>query len=112
MLPERIGRRARLAWAATRIAADAESARRIAALGRPGELTEVSGELVEVRLRPLGGRAEVVRSGTADVDTLWTTFIRGHHLPPPEVARRPIRRVWDLGCNAGLTMVHLAVLHP
>ena len=108
-IPEGLARRARLAWAARRIAADRETAGRLRELGRAAEHADDSGRTVMLRLAPLRGRPVAVRPGTADVDTVWSTFMRGHHLPPPGVEPRLI---WDLGCNVGLTMAHLATLYP
>lgn len=52
----------------------------------------------------------LVRPATADVDTLWAAFVRGHQRPPASVAAP--RLIWDLGCNIGLTMADLAVRFP
>jgi FkbM family methyltransferase len=62
-----------------------------------------------VRLRPHRGRPVRLRARTAD---LWTAFdlLPPVHLPPAEVTRP--RRIWDLGANIGLTMVHMAVVYP
>src|SRR5436305_4522277 len=110
-LPEPLARRLRLELAARRIAADGGSARLIRELGRARTHAETSGATVSVRLRPLDGRELAVRPRTADVDTLWGTFMRPYHLPPPEIDRGA-ERIWDLGCNAGFTMAHLASLFP
>jgi FkbM family methyltransferase len=110
-LPESLARRLRLALAATRIAADRESARRIRELGRDRIHADASEETVSVRVKQLGGGALVVRPRTADVDTLWGTFMRPYHLPPAAVGAGA-QRIWDLGCNAGFTMAHLASSFP
>ncbi|HEX8074885.1 MAG TPA: FkbM family methyltransferase [Thermoleophilaceae bacterium] len=100
------------------MAADRESARRLRALGRVREHTsDSSSELVELRLKPLDGAAVRLRPGTADVDTLWAALVRGHHRPPGAVtpgagAAGSVRRIWDLGCNIGLTMADMAVRFP
>ncbi|MEA2374664.1 MAG: hypothetical protein QOD53_1127 [Thermoleophilaceae bacterium] len=65
-----------------------------------------------LRLKALGGPPVEVRPGTADVDTVWAAFVRGHHRPPAAVTRAEPRRIWDLGCNIGLTMADLAVRFP
>jgi FkbM family methyltransferase len=110
-LPESLARRLRLAVAARRIAADRESARVIRELGRDRVHADTSGETVAVRLAPLDGQALLVRPRTADADTLWGTFMRPYHLPPRELTGEPAR-IWDLGCNAGFTMAHLATAFP
>jgi FkbM family methyltransferase len=112
VLSEPLQRRLRMLVAGPRLASDLRSARELARLGAAKEHRDASGETIEVRLRPLGGRGVAVRPGTADVDTVWGTFIGRHHLPPPGVADRPGSRVLDLGCNTGLTMAHLACVLP
>jgi FkbM family methyltransferase len=68
------------------------------------------GRAVRVRLRPLGGQSIALRPSTSDADTVWGTFARRYHLPPPELDG--IRTIWDLGANIGLTMADLAERHP
>ena len=67
---------------------------------------------MELRLKPLRGAPVSVRPGTADVDTVWAAFMRGYHRPPEVVAAAGPTRIWDLGCNIGLTMADLAVRFP
>lgn len=94
------------------MATDSDTAATLRALGRETEHRSDSQALVELRLKPLGGIPVSVRPGTADVDTVWAAFMRGHHRPPPAVAGAAPRRIWDLGCNIGLTMADLAVRFP
>jgi FkbM family methyltransferase len=54
-----------------------------------------------------------VRPGTADVWAIGDTLLPPVHLPPEELCQdRPLRAVLDLGANIGLSMAHIAVLHP
>ncbi len=69
-----------------------------------------AGALARLRLRPLGGREVLVRPGTSDLGTVWGTFARRYHLPPPELGAPDT--IWDLGANIGLTMGHFAYLFP
>lgn len=66
-------------------------------------------ELIEVRMRPLGGETVVLRTGTDDLPVLLDTFIGRYHLPPLNM-RRSIRTIWDLGSHIGLTVGHMAHL--
>jgi FkbM family methyltransferase len=66
---------------------------------------------VAVRVRPLGGRRVWLRPGTTDPIMLRDTFRDLVH-PPPWQASRPVRRIVDLGANAGITVAHNALLHP
>jgi FkbM family methyltransferase len=52
----------------------------------------------------------LVRPGTSDLGTVWGTFARRYHLPPPELGAP--NTIWDLGANIGLTMGHFAHLFP
>jgi FkbM family methyltransferase len=99
---------ARVAVGAGRLAADARSLRSLARL----EMAPAPDGEVELRLRPLGGRAVALRPGTSDADVLWDTFFHGYHLPPHEAVERGLRVIWDLGANVGLTMAHMAALYP
>jgi FkbM family methyltransferase len=67
---------------------------------------------VSVHVRSLGDAAVRLRPGTTDSNVLWATFVGVHHLPPPEIDRRSVRVIWDLGANIGLTMAHFAVRYP
>ncbi|MDO8184236.1 FkbM family methyltransferase [Conexibacter sp. JD483] len=67
-------------------------------------------QLVELRLRPLGGERFRIRSGTADVWALPDTFLPADHLPPPEIDPAGVRLIWDLGANVGSSMAHLATV--
>jgi FkbM family methyltransferase len=71
-----------------------------------------AGKVVRMRLRPLDGRAMLIRPSTSDVDTVWGTFAGQYHRPPAEALDRDLRLIWDLGANIGLTMADLAVRHP
>ena len=66
--------------------------------------------MARLRLRPLGGRDVLVRPGTSDLGTVWGTFARRYHLPPPELGTPGV--IWDLGANIGLTMAHFATVFP
>ena len=69
-------------------------------------------EPVPVRVRPLGGATLWLRPGTTDAEMLRDTFRDRVHPPPAEVAARGVRRIVDLGANAGVTAAHNALLHP
>jgi FkbM family methyltransferase len=70
-------------------------------------------EIVELRLRQLGGERFRLRAGTADVWALPDTYLPPDHLPPSEVADdERIHLIWDLGANIGSSMAHLAVRYP
>ena len=62
---------------------------------------------VALRLRALGGREFLVRSGTGDRGAVIATFSHRFHVP--SLDRQPAL-IWDLGANTGTTMAHLAVL--
>lgn len=66
---------------------------------------------VDVRLRALEDHAVAVRPCTAD---LWAieALLPPVHLPPEQIARQGVARIWDLGANIGLTMSHLALSCP
>lgn len=51
-----------------------------------------------------------MRPATSDPATVWATFARRYHLPPPEIGAP--RTIWDLGANIGLTMAHFLHLFP
>jgi FkbM family methyltransferase len=76
------------------------------------EHTSEGDEEVELEIAGLNGRPVRVRAGTADVDTVWDTFIHRYHLPPARVQRRGVHLVWDLGANIGLTMADMAQRWP
>jgi FkbM family methyltransferase len=93
----------------TRLAVDGPSLRAYIRAAKAG----ASGDEVWVRMRPLGRNGVWLRPGTSDADVLWDTFYHRYHLPPPEAsADGGVKVVWDLGANIGLTMAHMAELHP
>jgi FkbM family methyltransferase len=99
----------RLAYVATRVTSDRRSLRTFRRLARsPG--CERSDAVARLRLRALGGREVLVRPGTSDVGTVWGTFARRYHLPPPELEAP--RTIWDLGANIGLTIADFACRFP
>jgi FkbM family methyltransferase len=109
-LPQRAQNALRLAYVATRVTADLESLRTYARLSAI-EVHEGRREAtVDLRLRPLGGRAVAIRPSTSDIDTVWGAFARRYHLPPAEVGEP--RLILDLGANIGLTMADFAVRYP
>jgi FkbM family methyltransferase len=69
-------------------------------------------EPVPVRVRPLGGATVWLRPKTTDAEMLRDTFRDAVHPPPPEVAKRGVRWIVDLGANAGVTVAHNALLFP
>lgn len=99
----------RLSYVAARVTSDRRSLRTYARLARRPERT-ADGRLARMRLRPLGGREVLLRPGTSDLATVWGTFARAYHLPPPEMGEPGT--IWDLGANIGLTMAHFAALFP
>ena len=108
-LPDPVQDALRLTYVATRVTSDRRSLRtyRRSAHTSP---SEGPAPLARLRLRPLGGHEVLVRPGTSDIPTVWGTFARGYHLPPPEV-NEP-RVIWDFGANIGLTMAHFAYAYP
>lgn len=64
---------------------------------------------IPVYIKPLAQHV-LLRPSTTDADVAIDTFQGLYHLPPPEAV--PVRRVFDLGANIGLTVAHFAVLYP
>ncbi|MEA2444950.1 MAG: hypothetical protein QOJ12_2242 [Thermoleophilales bacterium] len=95
-----------------RLTHDRRSYREFMRLRAMGEHTSEGEEQVEIEIAELSDRSVVVRAGTADVDTVWDTFVHRYHLPPPKVQRRGMHLVWDLGANIGLTMADMAQRWP
>ena len=89
---------------AIRLAADPTSYMRFVTNRRRPTGEEIP---LSIRLFPEG--PVTIRARTADMFTLLD-LLPPTHLPPPELA--PIRHVWDLGANIGLTMAHIAARHP
>lgn len=106
-LPTPVQDALRLAYVGTRVTSDRRSLRTFARLARA---RDQAGAPARLRLRPLGGHEVLVRPGTSDVGTVWGTFARQYHLPPPELGVPDT--IWDLGANIGLTMAHFAHLFP
>jgi FkbM family methyltransferase len=111
-LPEPVKRIVRGAFVAVRVTSDRRSLRTYVRLSRIAHHAGSGGRAVGLRLRPLGGRAVLVRPSTSDVDTVWGTFARAYHRPPPDLAGRRLELIVDLGANIGLTMADLAVRFP
>jgi FkbM family methyltransferase len=109
-LPGPVTQALRHTLVAVRVVSDRRSFRTYVRLSRIAHHEGSGGRAVGLRLRPLGGRTVLVRPSTSDVDTVWGTFARGYHRPPPE-AQRP-ELIFDLGANIGLTMADLAVRFP
>ena len=89
-------------------------AQRLAALTglAPAEVERrlfLPGPAVEVPVIPLGGTFRM-RPGSTDVRQFEDSFLRGYHVPPPEVGDP--RLIVDLGANIGTTMAHFATLYP
>jgi FkbM family methyltransferase len=63
-----------------------------------------------VAIRALGGESVWLRPGTVDAEVALSAFVGQYHLPPAH--GDPPRMVWDLGCNIGLTVRHMATLYP
>jgi FkbM family methyltransferase len=95
-----------------RLTHDWQSYREFMRLRAMAEHTSEGEERVELEIADLSGRRVVVRSGTADVDTVWDTFVHRYHLPPAKVQRCGVHLVWDLGANIGLTMADMAQRWP
>jgi FkbM family methyltransferase len=103
----------RLAFVAARVTQGPRSLGTYVRLSRVRRHEGSGGRAVRVRLRPLGGRQVLLRPSTSDVDTVWGTFAGRYHRPPAEaLAAGPLRLIWDLGSNIGLTMADLAEAHP
>ena len=108
-LPDRLQDALRFVYVAARVTCDLQSLLTFGRLARQRDRDDPRSP-ARLRLRPLGGREVLVRPGTSDADTVWGTFARGYHLPPPEVGTP--RTIWDLGANIGLTMAHFACVFP
>lgn len=108
-LPAPVQDALRLAYVGVRLTSDRRSLRTFGRLARMSDGGEVA-TAARLRLRPLDGREVLVRPGTSDVGTVWGTFARHYHLPPPELGAPGT--IWDLGANIGLTMAHFARLYP
>ena len=98
-----------MAYVSARVTSDRESLRTFVRLAR-GEGGDGLRSPAGLRLRALGGHRVLVRPGTSDLDTVWGTFGRRYHLPPPDLGTP--HTIWDLGANVGLTMAHFAFLFP
>lgn len=72
--------------------------------------TDAGAPLVELRIRELHDKPIWCRSGLSDLGVVYDTFEGQYHLPPPDL--RPVRAILDLGSNIGLTVAHLAEVHP
>jgi FkbM family methyltransferase len=106
-LPAPVQDALRLAYVGARVTSDGASLRTYARLARA---PDKAGPPARLRLRTLGGREVLIRPGTSDLGTVWGTFARRYHLPPPEIGVP--RTIWDLGANIGLTMAHFTYLFP
>jgi len=111
-LPAPLQTGARLAFVATQVTQGPRSFLTYLRLSRIGHHTGSCGRAVRIRLKPLGGRALLIRPSTSDVDTVWGTFAGRYHRPPPEIEASDLRLIWDLGANIGLTMADMACRHP
>jgi FkbM family methyltransferase len=67
---------------------------------------------VPIRFREVPDAALRVRPGTADRYLPRDTFFKGHHLPPESLDPLTVRTIWDLGCNIGFTIAHIATRYP
>jgi FkbM family methyltransferase len=108
-LPEPVQDRLRLIYVGMRVTSDRRSLQTFGRLLRHPEDGRDSPP-ARLRLRPLGGAEVLVRPGTSDIGTVWGTFARHYHLPPPELGEPGT--IWDLGANIGLTVAHFAHLFP
>lgn len=70
--------------------------------GMPGRLTTL-------RIRQIGYKPLLVRSGTSDFNVLRMTFIDRYHLPPRKMPDSPT--ILDLGSNVGYTICHYGHLY-
>lgn len=108
-LPDSVQDALRLGYVAARVTSDRQSLRTYGRLARASP-SDGRTSPARLRLRPLDGHEVLVRPGTSDLGTVWGTFARHYHLPPPEVEEP--RVIWDLGANIGLTMAHFACRFP
>jgi FkbM family methyltransferase len=111
VIPKRVRQRMRSVtrWPVTaRIVSDAGSFRRFRR-AENSTLAWPAGTLLPISVRALEGRSVLIRPGTADSLALIGTFAGVHHLPPDGLS--PVRTIWDLGANVGLTAAHLADRH-
>ena len=69
-------------------------------------------EPVAVPMDELGGRDLFVRPATTDMLMAVMDYRAGLNLPPPEVANRPMKRIVELGVNAGGALASLGHRYP
>jgi FkbM family methyltransferase len=83
------------------------SARQVVSLAE--ERGGASGPPVRVVVPALDGHALSLRPGSSDAEVVVDVFVKRNHLPPRGMTPT---RIWDLGCNIGVTMAHYATLFP
>jgi len=74
-------------------------------LGKAG----MPGRLTTLRIRQIGYKPLLVRSGTTDFNVLRMTFLDRYHLPPRKMPDSPT--ILDLGSNVGYTICHFGYLY-
>lgn len=67
---------------------------------------------VPVAVAPLDGRRVLLRRGTHDVYAFSDAYVVFQQLPAPEVLRRPMQRILELGTNVGYGLAELAHRYP
>ncbi len=67
------------------------------------------GRLATLRIRQIGYKPLLVRSGTTDFNVLRMTFVDRYHLPPRKMPDSPT--ILDLGCNVGYTVCHFGYMY-
>ena len=72
---------------------------------------EKSQRVVRIRIRSIGNKSILARTGTEDYLTLYSTFYDQYHLPPATL-KSPAPVIIDLGSNIGVTVLHLKHLYP
>lgn len=87
---------------------------RLKALGiaRRSERGGKNAEPVGVPMRELGGSELWVRPATTDMIMATLDYRHGLHLPPAEASGRPMKRIVELGVNAGGALAGLAYRYP
>jgi FkbM family methyltransferase len=69
-------------------------------------------DTASVRVRALGGRTLILRTGTTDIFAFTDDLVFGSHLPPREIRdSRPLQIV-ELGTNIGVGLAALAHRYP
>lgn len=86
------------------------AAGRTIARGRTNTGPISTSETIKVPMRELEGGSVFVRPGTTDLGNAVSYYHHGVHLPPEEAG--DLKRIVELGTNAGAALTGLAIRHP